>query len=90
MIIHPKCDLYDTMLKDWRKVDVKERYHNKTQIVTMYMNYAEPTELQCYDYLGNNCWERQQIDRKLKRLKDKFSLMPVQQKNYFLKELNKL
>lgn len=32
MIIHPKCDLYDTMLHDWRKVEIKIRYHRKTSI----------------------------------------------------------
>lgn len=90
MISHPKCDLYEKTLKDWRKVEVKERYHQKTQIVVLYMNYPEPKELQCYNYFGNDCWERQQMKRKLKGYTNKFSKMSVLEKNYILNELNKL
>lgn len=90
MIIHPKCKLYDTMLKDWRKVEIKIRYHRKTSIEYLYMNYEAPTQLQCYDYLGDDCWERQRISRKVKGYKNKFKKMPVLEKNYILQELNKL
>ena len=32
MITHPDCDLYNTMLEGWRKVEVTVRYHRKTSI----------------------------------------------------------
>lgn len=89
MIIHPNCDLYDTMLKDWRKVEIKIRYHKKTSIECLYMNYPEPTTLQTYAYLGKDCWERQRIKRKAERMVNKFTEMPVLERNYILNELCK-
>lgn len=89
MIIHPKCDLYDTMLKDWRKVEIKIRYHKKTSIECLYMNYPEPTELQTYAYLGKDCWDRQRIKRKASSIVEKFKKMPVLERNYVLNELCK-
>lgn len=31
MIIHPKCDLYDSMISSWRKIPLKVRYHQKNE-----------------------------------------------------------
>lgn len=90
MLIHPKCDLYDEYLHDWRKVEVKVRYHKKTQIECLYMNYPVPSELQDYTYLGNDCWDRQRITRKVKTYQEKFEKMPVLERNYIIKKLNEL
>ncbi|MBY0485927.1 MAG: DNA adenine methylase [Flavobacteriaceae bacterium] len=90
MIIHPKCELYDTMLTNWNKVEIKIRYNRKTSIECLYMNYNKPTELQCYDYLGSSCWNRQQIKRKGDRLVEKFKNLPVLEKNYLLNRLNQM
>lgn len=90
LIIHPVCDLYDTMLKDWHKVYVKVRYHRKTSIECLYMNYPEPTNLQDYRYIGKNCWDRQRITKRKKAYLDKFKKMPVLERKAILKELNEL
>jgi DNA adenine methylase len=90
MITHPKCDLYDTFLHDWRKLEVKVRYHKKTQIECLYMNYPDPIELQDYSYLGNDCWERQRISRKKEAYKKKFEKMPVLERNCIIEKLNEL
>lgn len=90
LIIHPKCELYDTMLADWRKVEISVRYHQKTQIETMYMNYGEVDQLQSYSYLGDNCWERQRIKRKGDRLVKKLQDLPVLEKKYILERLKEI
>jgi DNA adenine methylase len=90
MLIHPKCDLYDEFLHNWRKVEVKVRYHKKTSIECLYMNYPEPHELQDYSYLGNDCWERQRINRKTTAYVKKFKNMPVLERNCIIKKLNEL
>ncbi|WP_395043154.1 DNA adenine methylase [Flavobacterium sp.] len=90
MIIHPKCDLYNTMLYDWYKIEIKIRYNRKTSIEFLYMNYPPPTELQCFDYLGSSCWNRQQIKRKGDRLLEKLKKLPVLEQNYLLNRLKEL
>lgn len=90
MLIHPKCDLYDIELSHWRKVEVKVRYHKKTQIECLYMNYPEPTELQDYSFLGNDCWERQRISRKTEAYINKFQKMPVLERNCIINKLIEL
>lgn len=90
MLIHPKCDLYDNALSNFRKVEVKVRYHKKTSTECLYMNYPEPTELQDYSFLGNDCWERQRINRKTAAYLKKFENMPVLERNSILKKLNEL
>lgn len=90
MLIHPKCDLYDTMLKDWRKVEIKIRYHRKTSIECLYMNYAAVQELQTDEYLGKDCWDRQRIKRKGDRIVAKLKKLPVLERNYVLNRLNEL
>jgi len=90
MLIHPKCDLYDEFLHDWRKVEVKVRYHKKTSIECLYMNYPAPSELQDYSFLGNDCWERQRINRKTKAYVNKFKKMPVLERNCIIYKLNEL
>ena len=90
MIIHPVCELYETMLKDWRKIEVKIRYHRKTSIEGIYMNYPEPTQLQDYSFLGSDSWDRQRITKRVYALKKKFENMPVLERNKYLKILNQL
>lgn len=90
MIHHPKCDLYDTMLAQWYRSDLKVRYHRKTQTETLYMNYPPPNELQDYRFLGKDCWDRQRISRKVKQYLQKFQKLPVLERNYILNELNQI
>lgn len=63
MIIHPKCDLYNSMLCNFRKVELKIRYHNKTSIEVLYMNYPVVKYPMVTAFLGEDCWKRQRIKR---------------------------
>ncbi|GAH47751.1 unnamed protein product, partial [marine sediment metagenome] len=59
MIIHPACQLYDQALHEFRTIQLSVRYHNKTSIENLYMNYLDPEQLLTYVYAGKNCWDRQ-------------------------------
>lgn len=87
IIIHPKCEMYDTYLKDWRKKEIKIRYSQKTSIECIYMNFPEPEELHTYKYLGNGCHDRQRIKRKGDRWVKKLQALPVLERNYILERL---
>lgn len=89
MIIHPKCELYDTYLKDWNKVEVKIRYNQKLSIEYLYMNY-KPTELQDYQFLGSDCWDRQRIKRKGERWVKKLLALPELEKQYIINKIKSL
>ena len=84
MIIHPKCELYDTMLKSWRSVQIKIRYNTKTSIECLYMNYPVPPELHTYSFIGKDCWDRQRINRKSAALIKKLENLPVHERNCLL------
>ncbi|MBE3035890.1 MAG: hypothetical protein IMZ70_02235 [Candidatus Atribacteria bacterium] len=88
MIIHPQCELYDQALKSWRTVQVKVRYHNKTSIENLYMNYPDPTQLLSYGVAGKDCWDRQRIKRKGDRLVNKLLSLPDVERNYILNRLS--
>lgn len=87
MIIHPSCPLYNDSLKSWRTIKVSVRYHNKTSIEKLYMNYPQPQQLLTYALYGNNCWDRQRIKRKADRLIKKLSALPAAERNYILNKL---
>ena len=87
MIIHPVCELYDTWLKDWRKVLIKVRYSNKTSLECLYMNYKLPGTLQTDSYLGKDCWDRQRIKRKAIALINKLSSLPELERNYVIQRV---
>lgn len=89
MIIHPKCELYDTYLKDWYKVEVKIRYNRKTSIECLYMNY-KIQELQDDSYLGTDCWDRQRIKRKAERWVNRLNSLPELERNYILNRIKEI
>jgi len=84
MIIHPACILYDQMLSKWRSISVKVRYHNKTSIERIYMNYDFSGPLQITSYVGNDCWDRQRIKRKGNRLIEKIKKLPNHEQQYII------
>ena len=87
MIVHPVCELYDTYLKGWRKVIIKVRYHNKTSVECLYMNYDVPEQLQVDAFLGTDCWDRQRIKRKANSLVQKLSALPELERNFVIKRV---
>ena len=88
MIIHPQCELYDNSLKHFRTVQIKVRYHRKSSIVNLYMNYPQPTQLLLYGVAGKDCWDRQRIKRKGDRLVKKLQSLPDVERNYILSRLS--
>ena len=90
MIIHPKCELYDQMLADWRKVEIKIRYNRKTSFECLYMNFPATQDLHNYQYLGSDCWDRQRIKRKGDRLLAKLRKLPVLERNYIINRINEI
>lgn len=84
MIIHPDCKLYNQALKSFRTVQLSVRYHNKTSIEKLYMNYRIPGQLLTYVYTGKDCWDRQRIKRKGDRLIHKLLSLPAVERNYIL------
>lgn len=89
MIIHPSCELYDQALHTFRTVQLSVRYHNKTSIEKLYMNYPDLEQLLTYVYAGKNCWDRQRIKRKGDRLIHKLSSLGAMERNYILDRILK-
>jgi DNA adenine methylase len=89
MIIHPQCDLYNRFLFSWRTVQVKVRYHNKTSVENLYMNYPRPVKLLTYGMYGTDCWDRQRIKRKGDRLIKKLLSLNEAERNYILDRIIK-
>lgn len=89
MIIHPECSLYNHALKSFRTVQLSVRYHNKTSIENLYMNYQDPVQLLTYVYAGKDCWDRQRIKRKGDRLLHKLLSLPDVERNYILDRIRK-
>lgn len=87
MIIHPVCALYNQALHSFRTVQLTIRYHNKTSIENLYMNYPRPKQLLTYAVAGTDCWDRQRIKRKGDRLVQKLSSLPAVERNYIIDRL---
>jgi DNA adenine methylase len=90
MIIHPDCDLYNEYLKSWRSVQLKIRYHNKTSIEKLYMNYEKPKKLLTTKYLGKDCWDRQRIKRKGDRLINKIKSLNDQERQFLIEKIKEI
>lgn len=90
MIIHPKCEMYDTVLNNWRSIQIKIRYNKKTSLECLYMNYPKPDALQLTDFLGGDCWERQGIKRKAERFLARLNKLPSQERQYIINHLTKI
>lgn len=90
MIIHPQCDFYDYELKDWRTVQLSVRYHNKTSIENLYMNYPRPEQLLTYVSTGTDCWDRQRIKRKGDRLVKKLLSLSALERNYIISRIQNI
>lgn len=90
MIIHPKCDLYDTELRDWRKIEITLKYWQKSSTEILYVNYPAPTKLQDYRFVGNDRVQRQQIKRKAENMVKKLLEMPEHERSYILEKIKPL
>lgn len=89
ILIHPKGYLYDELINlGWRYKEVSIRYHNKTSIERIYMNYEVPSNLLTYQFLGFNFTDRQRIKRKCIRFSQKLLLLPVLERLAIIEYIN--
>lgn len=84
MISTKEDDLYNEKLKSWRKASFLTTDRQGTYEEIIFMNYDPPALLHQYDFLGKNFTDRQRIQRKIKRLNDKISMLPGDEKNALL------
>jgi len=68
LISHFSCDTYDSALKDWRVIRYNTMTRAGVRSEALYMNFPQPTILQCYKSAGGNFTDRQRIKRKVDRL----------------------
>lgn len=76
-----RSDLYDLMLKRWRRIDwnVVTR-SGGTATESLWMNYPEPYELHDYQYLGDDYREREKIHKQQRRWERRMVEMPALQR----------
>lgn len=89
MISSRQNDLYDRVLHDWRKKELKVRTRVSTETEVIYMNYAPPQLLHQYNYLGVDCWDRQRVKRKIARFAAKIAALPVYEQHVLIQEMIK-
>jgi len=89
MISTRQNTLYDKYLKKWRKEKFAtvDRAGSVDEII--FMNYRQPAILHQYDYLGNDCWDRQGIKRKVQRFEKKIRQLPDYERHLLIMEMIK-
>jgi DNA adenine methylase len=55
----------------------------------IYYNYPKPQVLHTYKYVGNDCWDRQRIKRKIERLTNKLIELPELERNAVISRITK-
>jgi len=64
-------DLYHQELSEWSKYEFTAKAHNGIRKESIWYNYPQPTKLHDPRYMGENFRERQNIKRRIDRLKQK-------------------
>lgn len=90
MISHYPCKMYDQAFKKWHSFTFKSTTRGGLREEKIYMNYATPSLIQDYSYVGNNFTDRQRIKRKAERLHSKLSNLPALEKAAILSTLLKI
>lgn len=72
-----RSKLYDTFLRDWRRVDYQTRNHGHTVTESLWCSFPEPEALHDWRYLGANFRERERIKRKVARWRRRLAEMPI-------------
>lgn len=81
-----RCDLYDNLLHDWRRVDFRTMTHRGPAIESLWLNYTT-AERHEYTYLGRNFRERERIKRKKARWVRRIAAMPQLERDALLEAL---
>jgi len=73
------CDLYNRELVGWRKVSFPAKTHAGVREETVWMNFESPSHLHDSRYLGETFRERQTIQRRQTRLRNRIqNLAPIE------------
>ena len=73
------CDLYNQELVGWRKVSFPAKTHVEMREEVVWMNFAPPSRLHDTRYLGETFRDRQTIQRRQTRLRNRIeSLDPIE------------
>lgn len=87
-----RCELYDSMLKNWRVKEWKVNTHNGIKYEALYMNYDKPKFLHQYNFLGEDRTDRQRIKRRKIKFAERFEAMNDNERyciiNYIQEYLN--
>lgn len=67
--------MYARELRDWRTDHFRVMTRQGPAVEWLWMNYAEPTELHDYRYLGDNFRQRERIRRQQRRWADRLARM---------------
>lgn len=76
MISGYRCRLYDRMLTGWQRVDYQAMTRGGTKPECVWINYAPPTELHDYRFLGEDFHDRCRIGRKIARWSRRLAALP--------------
>jgi len=80
LISHFPCQLYDTRLKNWRKITYNTMTRAGARMENLYMNFSQPVLLQTYQHTGKNFTDRQRIKRKVERLIERLKNEPANER----------
>lgn len=67
--------LYNEVLSGWNRQSFSAKTHTDVRMETVWFNYARPTRLHDSQHLGHTFRDREQVRRKLNRLKGKIEEM---------------
>lgn len=90
MISTRQNSLYPQLLKGWRMKEFQTTDRGGVVMEQIWMNYPEPNELHEYTYLGENSTDRQRINRKVARFKNKLSELPILERNKIIQAITDL
>lgn len=77
-----ESDLYCHELRDWQVYEYWSKAHDGRRQERLWYNYPEPQELHDYRYLGSNYRQRQDIRRRLDRIKGRLSRLSTLERSY--------
>ena len=90
MISGYRCALYDEMLAGWRRLDFNAMTRGGPAVESLWMNYARPTILLDYRYLGRDFREREKLKRRRTRWRARLERMPELERQGLLDALLEL
>ncbi|PSH02851.1 MAG: hypothetical protein CXZ00_15270 [Acidobacteria bacterium] len=74
-------DLYDSELRGWTRVQFTTKAHDGVRTESLWANYPLPHKLHDTRYLGTTFRERQDIKRRLERLRQRILRLSIQEQH---------